>query len=383
VDDSSDLLIVGASARAAAFSALRAGLRLWCADLFQDADLRSRCRTSLLSWGNEGEVVRRLLEQTPDVPWMYTGGIENRPNFVRRMVRERPLWGNDADVLARVRSPETVARLLAEAGLICPGIRREPPPDSEAGSWLVKPTGSAGGVGVAFWNGSRNDHGERRFYFQEYVEGISCSAVYLGDGHGAEFLGATQQLIGEGWLHARPFRYSGSLGALVLSPMLTKQVIDIGRVLATGCGLRGLFGVDFIVNQDRAWLVEVNPRYPASVEVLEYALGLSALKLHRRIFERTAPVNVSRRSSEAVMGKAILFGRADLVFPADGPWLPTLQNPGPIEEMPAFADIPSPGQAISAGKPIMTYFAQAGSLNACRDRLREIALDLDRWLFGD
>ena len=37
------LLIVGASARAAAFSALRAGLRPWCADLFGDDDLRARC----------------------------------------------------------------------------------------------------------------------------------------------------------------------------------------------------------------------------------------------------------------------------------------------------------------------------------------------------
>ncbi len=32
------LLIFGASARAAAFSALRAGLQPWCADLFADAD---------------------------------------------------------------------------------------------------------------------------------------------------------------------------------------------------------------------------------------------------------------------------------------------------------------------------------------------------------
>ena len=37
------LLLFGASVRAAAFSALRAGLRPWCADLFGDADLQARC----------------------------------------------------------------------------------------------------------------------------------------------------------------------------------------------------------------------------------------------------------------------------------------------------------------------------------------------------
>ena len=37
------LLILGASVRAAAFSALRAGLRPWCVDLFADLDLRANC----------------------------------------------------------------------------------------------------------------------------------------------------------------------------------------------------------------------------------------------------------------------------------------------------------------------------------------------------
>ena len=37
-----DLVIIGASARAAAFSAHRAGMRPWCVDLFGDADLARR-----------------------------------------------------------------------------------------------------------------------------------------------------------------------------------------------------------------------------------------------------------------------------------------------------------------------------------------------------
>ena len=47
-----NLLIFGASTRAAAFSALRAGLRPWCADLFGDADLVSRCPTIRMPAGD-------------------------------------------------------------------------------------------------------------------------------------------------------------------------------------------------------------------------------------------------------------------------------------------------------------------------------------------
>ena len=37
--------------------------------------------------------------------------------------------------------------------------------------------------------------------------------------------------------------------------------------------LRGVFGVDFILHDGSPCVVEVNPRYPASVEVLEHATG--------------------------------------------------------------------------------------------------------------
>ena len=43
MEQARQLILIGASVRAAAFSALRAGLRPWCADLFGDLDLRQRC----------------------------------------------------------------------------------------------------------------------------------------------------------------------------------------------------------------------------------------------------------------------------------------------------------------------------------------------------
>ena len=33
-------------------------------------------------------------------PWMYTGGLENHPDLVRRMARQRPLWGGRPDGVA-------------------------------------------------------------------------------------------------------------------------------------------------------------------------------------------------------------------------------------------------------------------------------------------
>jgi predicted ATP-grasp superfamily ATP-dependent carboligase len=58
-----------------------------------------------------------------------------------------------------------------------------------------------------------------------------------------------------------------------------------------------------------------------------------------------------------------------------------LRSPTPVREMPAFADLPAAGERIEAGRPILTFFARAGSPSACKDALRGIAEDLDRWLY--
>jgi predicted ATP-grasp superfamily ATP-dependent carboligase len=140
--------------------------------------------------------------------------------------------------------------------------------------------------------------------------------------------------------------------------------------------------VDCVLQDGVPYPVEINPRYTASVEVLEYATGLAALPLHRRVFDPKAVVPKAAPVSKGFVGKAILFAQAPLIFPSDGPWLPTLQIRSPIEELPAFADIPSAGERIEAGRPILTFFASADSPAGCLDSLRQTARTLDHWLFS-
>jgi predicted ATP-grasp superfamily ATP-dependent carboligase len=190
--------------------------------------------------------------------------------------------------------------------------------------------------------------------------------------------------VGESFCHAAPFQYCGSLGPLTLDADLATAIERLGNVLAKVCGLRGLFGVDGILRDGDFFPVEVNPRYTASVEVVEYAAGLRALAVHRRIFDATAPALIAPDPSRprSFVGKAILMAREDVVFPDRGPWDSALEAPGHIDEMPAFADIPKPDEHIRAGRPILTLFVRSDSLTECEARLRAIAFDLDRCLFG-
>jgi uncharacterized protein len=377
------LLIFGASARAAAFSALRAGLEPWCADLFADADLQARCPTMRLPPGTYPQGFLELARGELPGPWMYTGGLENHGRLVSQMARLRPLWGNEGDALL-ARLPWVVAEELRAAGLPHPAVRVSPDEVPRTGRWLIKPLASAGGSGIRFWAGPPARRPRRPVYFQEYVDGEPRAAVYLGDDRGARLLGVTRQLVGEPWLHASPFRYCGSIGPLDTPAPLRQALERLGNVLASWFRLRGLFGVDFILRDGVPWPVEVNPRYTASVEVLEYAAAVPALALHRQVFDPAAPPvpRVPKPAGSAVLGKAVLFARQALTFPADGPWTDVLRAPGPLVAAPAFADIPPAGERIAAGRPVLTFFARGDTPAACGDELRRTAADLDRRLFS-
>jgi predicted ATP-grasp superfamily ATP-dependent carboligase len=374
------LLIVGASARAAAFSALRAGLRPECADLFADADLRARCAVRRVEPMDYPCGFLDVPALRTSGPWLYTGGLENRPDLIDELARRRqPLWGNPAPALRRVRSPVELCDALREAGLPCPAVRPSDDAPPLDGRWLVKPLAGAGGSGIRPWSGrARPAVPSRPFYWQEFIAGESCAAVYVGDGRTARLLGVTRQLVGEPWLHAAPFHYCGSVGPLPLSPALRQAFTDVGAALGRAFGLRGLFGVDGVLRDGVPYPVEVNPRYTASVEVLEYAAGLRALALHRHAFDTEAPVPLPAEPA-GVVGKAILFAQAPLRFPDQGPWV---DASGGADIMPAFADVPHAGDPIEAGRPILTLFARAGTMAECLDQLRRLAADLDRRLFG-
>jgi predicted ATP-grasp superfamily ATP-dependent carboligase len=176
-----------------------------------------------------------------------------------------------------------------------------------------------------------------------------------------------------------PFAYQGSVGPWPVSERLVSGLRSLGAALASDFDLLGLFGIDYILHDDDAWPVEVNPRYTASVEVLELALGRALLADHLRACgfqppeERGVPAVGSGESFPRAAGKAILYSRRTSILPdirPDDAWRRDRFA------VPAIADIPWPSQ-IGAGEPIMTVFATGPEIETCTSRLTGLQ---DQWL---
>ena len=109
------LIIIGASVRAAAMSACRAGYAPWAVDCFTDWDLTTLCDSYQIDDYPYG--FPRFLGKLPPAPWMYVGGLENHPDIVDEISRDRLLLGNPGQVLRRVRDPHFVTEFLRKSGV--------------------------------------------------------------------------------------------------------------------------------------------------------------------------------------------------------------------------------------------------------------------------
>ena len=361
---SKTILIIGASARAAAFSAIRAGLRPIAMDLFNDWDLAQSCQAVAIEDYPRESV--EMAAQFPGIPWMYCGGFENVPNLVAKISETHPLWGNASETLRRIRNPFHLTKTLQNDGFHVPTIREIPPRKSER-IWLIKRLHSSGGTGICVYNPAESTTAVDDRYFQEFIRGTSISVLFVAARGQARLLGITKQLHGQQWGVASDFPYVGSIGPFVLDKEQRSRIQELGTFLAATFPLRGLFGVDAILNQHGFWPVDVNPRFPASSEILERVFDFNALAVHVAACQTGQLPSEVKPQTSRCHGKAIVFAEETCVVsnvlrkPCSAVHKPNI--------WPQIADIPRAGVCQQRGDPIMTVFATGPNVETVEQQL--------------
>lgn len=379
------LLIVGASCRAAAFSAIRSGFHPVCLDLYADVDLQAVAPAIRVKDYPSGLV--QSLNDVPELPCIYTGALENHADLLRTLSQRGPLIGNPADIVEVVRNPLELARIFEELGLPALAVRPESDPPPQDGAWIIKPIHSAGGRCIKLWQPGTQPLGEPH-YFQQRAAGDSYSAVFIGP-HGrgnVRFVGVTSQLIGDPTLHAPPFAWCGAVGPVTLSVEAEHLIRRIGNVLSWKCGLSGLFGCDFILDKDDVpQLTEVNPRYPASAEVLEEVLNLNLMSDHCAVFGLEPPHPRTHSCTPPhAMGKFLLYSDRDFQAPSPQTWLTPETRPDSTSwsRNLSVADIPAEGEPFAIGNPICTLYTRGRTPAECMKQLPELVANTCQQLFA-
>ena len=341
--------------------------------MFADRDLEAiavtrRCPPEIYPAG-----VLQLLADTPDAPVLYTGAFENYPHLIDAIAQRRPIKGCAAAAVVKVRDPDVPASVTPVPGLrscktvtgvsFTGKLKRLVIRYTAGHGYLLKPRQAAGGVGVGFARSGLHLLGSH-YYLQQYIRGLPLAAVFVTDGWSVKLLGVTEQIIGDSDFGVDGFRYAGSIGPVPLSTRPRTALAHLGASLAQRCDLRGVFGVDVIMDENQdIWPVEVNPRYVASIEVIERATGIAVLGN----WPVKPPDPRLVQAQQPVHGKAVLFAPTD----GDAPDLYSLFEADEV------ADVPAAGELVKAGRPVCTVFASGSDRDTCLAGLRDRA----RWFY--
>ena len=382
------LLICGASTRAAADSAARCGFRVTAVDGFADLDQHPSvhalsARRDLHVAPNARAMARATRGVERDAV-VYLSPFENDARAVATLSGRGTLWGNTPDTLRRVRDPFVLASVLRRHGFAVPRRSNDPndpndPNDSnDPNDWILKPFRSGGGNRIRRWRG---EPVPKTAYLQEHIDGVPGSIVFVAAGGRCVPLAFSQQIVGDMNFGAQRFRYCGSILASPDDPQFTNggavfEAADrLARCVSAEFGLVGLNGIDFVARNGVPYPLEVNPRWPSSIELAERAFSTAFFAAHAAACADSALPTfdlATSLSDRGAVGKAIVYARDSGSVGNTSRWL----------DDPDVRDVPRSGELVRAGQPVCTIFASAADSHACYrqlvDRAARIYTELRR-----
>jgi tyramine---L-glutamate ligase len=187
---------------------------------------------------------------------------------------------------------------------------------------VVKPTRGAGCHGVCLARDAREllravdmvgrGNGTGPLLLQRYVPGVAASVSLLADGKRAVVLTVNAQ-----WVRAsRPFAYRG--GTTPLDHPLAGRAVEaaLGACRALP-GLRGWVGVDVVLTESEAVVIEVNPRLTTSYLGVRAALdrNVAALALAACAGALPAPPRARRHVRYTAAGRIVSADPRSSVLP--------------------------------------------------------------------
>ena len=349
VSDSIVVLIVAISARAIAESIIRAGMIAIAIDAFGDEDARAACRELVVAPDSQNgfahcdldAMTSHLMRAHKPVGIVYGAGFEDCPDQLTRLARHAALFGASPAAVASAKDPVRLSQLCAAVGLRHPEIKMTPPLLLQG--WILKRAGGSGGRHIR--NAATQHAKTAADYWQRRIDGRSVSLLFTCDDREIVPLGWSEQWTEPS--HTMPYRYGGAAGPMVCPKEI--GVLEALSRLARTLGLKGLASADFIDDGCNLWLLEINPRPGATLDVFDDALDPL---MQRHVSVSDVPIGRPRQNQGA-KASGVVYAKEDMV-------IPKLEWPSWV------ADRPAAGTVISEDAPICTVHAEAENISRAK-----------------
>lgn len=350
------ILIVASSGRMLAQAAKKAGLKPLVIDLF--ADLDTQCyteafkRVPTLAEKHLSPAVDYFIEHYKVAHIIYGSGFEYYPESLRYLDGRLRLLGNPADTFAKLHDKPVFFTSLDKLNIQYPEVSFCAP--ACAGNWLVKPMYGQGGLGITHYR--PGDLVDSAVYWQKYQAGTQYSVLFLADGQEVQVIGFNTQWI-VNLSESREFIFSGIINSCALSEEQKEQITDWLKKLVQVFALKGLNSLDFIQTGDQIFVLEINPRPSASMQLYDADLLNRHIKACQGKLTDCCP-----RTGYA--GYQIVYAKRDLIIPDGFKWPE------------GCMDLPQSGVMCRTGQPICSIIAHQKHAQSVMNELLITQLNL-------
>ncbi len=280
-------------------------------------------------------------------------GLEHDPHILKELSRREKTVMNDIDKLKICEREEELYEIADELGIPHPITRRATEVErvleiSEELGYpvLLKPGVSGGGIGIELAESAEDveknckkvlsSGNGRPLYVQEYIQGRDMSTSLLSDGGEVELLTVNDQIIGDDRLDVpRRFGYCGNVTPCSEDNSKLSQIEEYSKEICREIGLEGSIGIDFILS-DKPYLLEVNPRFQNTFDLVEKVMDMNLLEGHLLAFDGKM---IETEEPKRYGVKLILYVKEDLEVPD-------------LTEFKNIVDIPKKGSRKRRGEPL-------------------------------
>ncbi len=341
------VLVAGFTTRHVAASAARAGYTVYAVDHFCDADLVA-CTADHMAFDELDElpfaIAAMQAKYHPDFV-ITTSGAE--------LLEVCDRLGTSPRAAARFMDKGSTQDFFEELGVPVP-------PRAKPGVYpaMAKTLAGAGGWRNAVIHSDAELEEWKKFVedapfmMQEIVSGTPASVCCLASEGRAVALCSNEQLLRGGSFC--PYAFSGSV-----TPCTHPQsgrMIMLAEKIAAASGCTGSIGIDFVLTDDEAYAIELNPRFQGTTETVEMALGINMFTLHKNACLGHLPTTAPTPVCTAV--RKVLTADKDLTISTD------LM---PLHDI--LTDIPYPGTVFEAGQVMVSVLGSGADRTLAFDAL--------------
>jgi predicted ATP-grasp superfamily ATP-dependent carboligase len=373
-----NILVVGVDTVSIANSARDAGYKIYAADYFGDVDLRSICNgceaiveqkrgKSCGKMGSEFKpetflkMTKSLIEKYEIDAILLSSGLDDFSNVLYELNDMVPVLGNCPKVIEKARKEPGFFKELGCLGIVHPETSTVENIDGARAAAvqigypvIVKPVGGFGGAGIRI----ARDTGEieeaflevsligKNVLVQEFIDGIHASVTFLVANKDVKVLAINEQLLGLRFLFQQePFGYCGNITPLYFANSIFERCERIAEKIASHFNLKGSNGIDLVISREGTpYVVEVNPRFQATLECVERVVGMNLVQSHIDACLHSR-LPIMKRKPSTFCTRLILYTPERIIAPD-------------LTVFPEARDVPFPGVIIERGEPLCSIIAE-------------------------